>query len=212
MANITRWLWLWLMVNGLMVASVSAWRLSPCGPGCGWWWHSLAVAPPVTLGVSSPSCRAWKHSKASWPALCRWAPKQHAANTEGSESPSSGVFSTMDSVWRSPAILKMICLIRYHKPLHFTFKVVRLSFYFCSARLFIISNWLHPIDFQYVFKASHSIVFKDIPTWWHCLPAKHGQLVLWSSWSAGCTGRKGWGECGCSWGGGQADGWTTVGK
>lgn len=52
---------------------ISAWQRSPCGPGCGWWRRSLAVAPPAALAVSSPSCRAWRHSEASWPAVCRWA-------------------------------------------------------------------------------------------------------------------------------------------
>lgn len=42
--------------------------------------------------------------------------------------------------------------------LHFTSTVVRLAFYSCSAGLFIISNRLHSVDFQYIFKASHSIV------------------------------------------------------
>lgn len=139
---------------------VARWH-SPCGPGCGWWRRSLAVAPPATLGVSSPSCRAWKRSKASWPALCRWAPVQHAANTEGSEPPSTGVFSTMDSVRCRSFILKMICLNIHDKWLQ-TINVVYLTFKSCSACLFIVSIWLHCIDFQYNFKVSQ-YRFKDIP-------------------------------------------------
>lgn len=65
-------------------------------------------------------------------------------------------------------------------PIHFTSTVVRLAFYSSSAGLFIIPNWIHSVDFQYIFKASHSIVSKTF------LP---GGTVCQGSIASWCYGR-----------------------